>query len=140
MDSLINKDVPHICDTVNKTDSYCVLRGRVNGLRYPPDARLMPYLELAGFGSATLTRTFDLRYDLISALVERWLPETHTIHLPCGECTVTLEDVALHFRLPIDGDTVTGVNAIVEPAALCYSLLGASPGDADSTFLELKFT
>ncbi|KAG8483520.1 hypothetical protein CXB51_022373 [Gossypium anomalum] len=140
MASLIKKDVPHICDTVNKTDSYRVLRGRVNGIGYPPDARLMSYLELAGFGSAALTRTFDLRYDLISALVERWLPETHTFHLPCGECTVTLEDVALHFGLPIDGDAVTGVSAIVKPAALCYSLLGASLGDAESTFSELKFT
>ncbi|KAH1031009.1 hypothetical protein J1N35_043183 [Gossypium stocksii] len=26
------------------------LRGRVNGLGYSPDERLMPYLELAGFG------------------------------------------------------------------------------------------
>ncbi|KAH1084215.1 hypothetical protein J1N35_023976 [Gossypium stocksii] len=140
MASLIDKKLPHICDTVNNTDSFRKLRGRVNGVGYSPDARLMPYLELAGFGSATLTRTFDLRYDLISALVERWRPETHTFHLPCGECTVTLEDVALQFGLPIDGDAVTGVSAIAEPAALCYSLLGTSPGDADSTFSELKFT
>ncbi|KAG8481626.1 hypothetical protein CXB51_026473 [Gossypium anomalum] len=137
---LINKELSHICDTVNNTDSYRILRGRVNGVGYSPDARLMSYLELAGFGSAALTRTFDLRYDLISALVERWRLETHTFHLPCGECTVTLEDVALQFGLPIDGDAVTGVSAIAEPAALCYSLLGASPGDAESTFSELKFT
>ncbi|KAG8486792.1 hypothetical protein CXB51_020356 [Gossypium anomalum] len=100
----------------------------------------MPYLELAGFRSAALTRMFDLRYDLIFVLVERWQTGTHTFHLPCGECTVTLEDVALHFGLPIDGDAVTGVSAIAQPAALCYSLLGASPGDADSTFSKLKFT
>ncbi|KAG8491684.1 hypothetical protein CXB51_014940 [Gossypium anomalum] len=112
---------------IKKDDSYCVLRGRVNGLGYSPVARLMPYLELAGFGSAALTRTFDLRYDLISTLVKRWRPETHTFHLPCGECTVTLEDVALHFGLPMTG----------MPSR---ALLGASPGDADSTFSELKFT
>ncbi|XP_040932143.1 protein MAIN-LIKE 1-like [Gossypium hirsutum] len=140
MASLINKELSHICDTVNNTDSYRILRGRVNGVGYSPDARLMPYLELAGFGSATLTRTFDLQYDLISALVECWRPETHTFHLPCGECTVTLEDVALQFGLPIDWDAAMGVSAIAEPAALYYSLLGASPGDAESTFSELKFT
>ncbi|KAH1075577.1 hypothetical protein J1N35_027905 [Gossypium stocksii] len=123
-----------------KKVSFRKLRGRVNGVGYSPDARLIPYLELAGFGSAALTRTFDLRYDLISALVERWRPETHTFHLPCGECTVTLEDVALQFGLPIYGDAVTGVSAIAEPAVLCYSLLGASPGDAESSFSELKFT
>ncbi|XP_017644263.2 serine/threonine-protein phosphatase 7 long form homolog [Gossypium arboreum] len=100
----------------------------------------MSYLELARLRSAALTRTFDLRYNLISALVERWRPETHTFHLPCRECTVTLEDVALHFGLPIDGNVVTGVSTIAEPAALCYSLLGASPGDDESNFLELKFT
>ncbi|KAG8490628.1 hypothetical protein CXB51_013855 [Gossypium anomalum] len=61
-------------------------------------------------------------------------------HLPCGECTVTLEDVALHFGFPIDGSAVTGVSAIAEPDALCYSLLGASPSDNESNFMDLKFT
>ncbi|XP_016747123.1 protein MAIN-LIKE 1-like [Gossypium hirsutum] len=112
--------------------------GREAG-RYRPDARL-PYLELVGFESAALTRTFDLRYDLISALVEHWHPETHTFHLPCGEYTVSLEDVALHLGLSIDGDAVTGVSAIAKSAALCYSLLEASSGDAESNFSELKFT
>ncbi|KAG8493698.1 hypothetical protein CXB51_011665 [Gossypium anomalum] len=136
---MIKKD-PHIADTVNKTESYRVLRGQVNGLGYSLDARLMPYLELAGFGSTTLIRMFDLLYDLISTLVERWRPETHTFHLPCGECTVTLEDVALQLGLPIDGSPITGVSTIAEPAALCYSLLGASPGDDKSNFSGLKFT
>ncbi|KAG8488602.1 hypothetical protein CXB51_016518 [Gossypium anomalum] len=35
-------------------------------------------------------------------------PETHTFHLPCGECTITLEDVHLQLGLPVDGDAVTG--------------------------------
>ncbi|KAK5803771.1 hypothetical protein PVK06_031420 [Gossypium arboreum] len=68
----------------------------------------MPYLELVGIRSAALIRTFDLRYDLTSTLVERWRSETHTFHLPCGECTITLEDVALQLGLPIDGSAVKG--------------------------------
>ncbi|XP_016684363.1 protein MAINTENANCE OF MERISTEMS-like [Gossypium hirsutum] len=100
----------------------------------------MPYLEQAGFDSATLIRTFDLRYDLISALVERQCPETHTFHFPCGECIVTLDDVALQLGLPIDGSPVTGVTAFTEPDALCYQLLGDSPNDDESNFTGLKFT
>ncbi|KAH1121817.1 hypothetical protein J1N35_004977 [Gossypium stocksii] len=53
--------------------------------------------------------TFDLKYNLILALVERWRLKTHTFHLSCGECTIILEDVALQLRLPIDDSLVTGL-------------------------------
>ncbi|MFQ6651982.1 hypothetical protein Gotur_024071 [Gossypium turneri] len=100
----------------------------------------MPYLELAGFGSVALIWSSDLHFDILSALVERWRPETHTFHLPCGECTVTLEDVALQLGLPIDGSPVTGVSAFTDPAALCYQLLGESLEDGESYFFGIKFT
>ncbi|MFQ6661432.1 hypothetical protein Gotur_029601 [Gossypium turneri] len=130
----------HIFDAANKADSYRVIRGRVNGLKKAPDARLVLYLEQAGFGSATLIRTSDLRYDLLSTLVERWRPQTHTFHFPCGECTVTLEDVAMQLGLPIDRRPVTGVSSFTDPAARCYQLLGDSPEDDESNFTGLKFT
>ncbi|XP_040956146.1 serine/threonine-protein phosphatase 7 long form homolog [Gossypium hirsutum] len=121
MARLIGND-EHISDAANNADSFRVLRGRVSVLKKAPDARLMPYLELAGFGGA------------------RWRPETHTFHFPCGECTVTLEDVALQVGLPIDGSPVTGVSSFTDPAALCYQLLGDSPGDGESYFSGIKFT
>ena len=40
---------------------------------------------------------------IITTLVERWRQETHTFHLPLGEVTITLLDVALLKRLPIEG-------------------------------------
>jgi hypothetical protein len=44
----------------------------------------------------------------ITAMVDRWRPETHSFHLPCGEMTVTLVDVAMILGLPIRGRLVTG--------------------------------
>ncbi|KAH1090926.1 hypothetical protein J1N35_018183 [Gossypium stocksii] len=137
MGSLINNN-NHISSTINEMGSYRVLRGRVNSVGFLPDERLIPYLELARFRSAALIWTFDLRYDLIFALVERWRPETHTFHLPCGECTVTLEDVALQLGLPIDGNAVMGVSSISRSGALCYELLGRSP--SEGKFISLKFS
>ncbi|XP_016679214.1 protein MAINTENANCE OF MERISTEMS-like [Gossypium hirsutum] len=100
----------------------------------------MSYFELARFRSAVLIWTFDLWYDLISTLVERWRLKTHTLHLLCGQCTITLEDVTLQLELPFNGSTVTGISAISKPVTLCYNLLGVSLDDAELKFLGLRFS
>ena len=41
---------------------------------------------------------------LLTGLVDRWRPETHTFHFPFGEMAVTLRDVAMLTGLPIRGD------------------------------------
>jgi hypothetical protein len=38
--------------------------------------------------------------------VDRQRLETHTFHLPVGEVTVTLQDIAVLFGLPLDGAPV----------------------------------
>jgi hypothetical protein len=38
---------------------------------------------------------------LLTGFIDRWRPETHTFHLPFGEITVTLKDVAMLTSLPI---------------------------------------
>ena len=48
----------------------------------------------------------QLDRSLLTALVDRWRPETHTFHLPCGEMTPTLQDVAYLLGLPIVGEAV----------------------------------
>ncbi|XP_062185932.1 serine/threonine-protein phosphatase 7 long form homolog [Phragmites australis] len=80
-----------------------------NPLRW--DERYAQYIGRAGFlPLARLVTTGLSMFDnaALTALVDRWRPETHTFHLPCGELTVTLQDVAMILGLPIDSQPVCG--------------------------------
>ena len=41
---------------------------------------------------------FQLDKYLLSTLVDRWRPEMHMFHLPCGEMAPTLQDAAYLLR------------------------------------------
>ncbi|KAK3125502.1 hypothetical protein QOZ80_7BG0605810 [Eleusine coracana subsp. coracana] len=70
--------------------------------------RYLPYLRQAGFlPLARLVAAGAIDAPALTALVDRWWPETHTFHLPCGELIVTLQDVATLMGLPINGAAVT---------------------------------
>ncbi|KAG8499173.1 hypothetical protein CXB51_005607 [Gossypium anomalum] len=125
MSSGANTD--HTSLMIDETDGYRVLRLRYHFPKYDPDERILPYLRLAGFGDVALIRRFDLRPNLLSALVERWCTETHTFIMPCGECTITLEDVAMQLGLRVNGAVVTGRSKVLEPSVVCHKLLGRSP-------------
>ncbi|QHO21227.1 Serine/threonine protein phosphatase 7 long form isogeny [Arachis hypogaea] len=76
---------------------------------------------------------------LLSALVERWQPETHTFHLPVGEVTVTLEDVIHILGLQVNGEPVTGrldssYQFLVDNCIACF---GRQPGPDDHVLGKL---
>ena len=43
---------------------------------------------------------------LLSCLVDRWRPETHTFHFPWGEMAPTLQDVSYLLGLPLAGEVI----------------------------------
>jgi len=70
-------------------------------------------------------------HGLICAFVERWHEETSSFHLPFGEMTVTLDDVAYLLHLPIDGMLLSHESISRDEAVeLMETYLGSSTTDA----------
>jgi len=83
-------------------------------------------MDVAGFGHLlTFTHT-KINHHLVTALVERWRTETHTLYLLLGEVTMTLEDLALQLGLPIEGEVVSGLTS-GDMVTACGHLLGVIP-------------
>ncbi|XP_057450619.1 serine/threonine-protein phosphatase 7 long form homolog [Lotus japonicus] len=108
--TLLVKQNKHVSGYVWNQTSKKVLKLRLPHIPLdgvPP--QIEQYVRLAGFYEVALCGSLKQDKVLISALVERWRPETHTFHMPFGECTITLQDVAVQLGLNIDGQPVTGV-------------------------------
>ena len=65
----------------------------------------------------------EVDYALITALVEWWHLETHMLHLSYGEMGITLQDIEVMLRIPVDGLPVTR-KTDVNWSLLCQELLG----------------
>ncbi|XP_038889757.1 serine/threonine-protein phosphatase 7 long form homolog [Benincasa hispida] len=102
----------------------------------PFDQRIIPYVEHAGFLGVAQIGFIQLDWHLITALVERWRPETHTFHLPCEECTITLHDVAIQFGLRVDRQPLTG-SLQYNWKNVCEELLGVLPDDLKGSRLSI---
>ncbi|KAL4281637.1 hypothetical protein GQ457_03G031160 [Hibiscus cannabinus] len=116
-----------------------ILQLFVHNVKVPPPNRIIGYLREAGFEYfSRVLGGCKLQPTLIAALLERWRPETHTFHLPCGECTITLEDVSLQLGLPVKGRVVTGT-CIDDWSALCHNLLGKVPDTFKGGLISLTW-
>ncbi|RVW47324.1 Serine/threonine-protein phosphatase 7 long form-like [Vitis vinifera] len=87
------------------------------------DPRLRPYIIRSGFYGVYCIGHITLDWGLITSLVERWRPETHIFHLPIGEMTITLQDIAVILGLRIHGLSITGT-CDIDWSLLYYELLG----------------
>ncbi|KAH1038385.1 hypothetical protein J1N35_040128 [Gossypium stocksii] len=106
----------------------CVLEGFIHNLSKSLNSEIRGYLQDVKFLYAShMFEGYKLDPTLINTLVERWGPETHIFHLPCDECTITLEDVALQMGLMMDGLVVMGVMVILDKEDLYKAFLEKVP-------------
>ena len=87
-------------------------------------------MQQSGFYGVARLGFISLDWHLITTFIERWHPETHTFHVPQGECTITLQDVSVILGLPIDGVTLSG-NTCLDWTEVCATLLGVVPENKD---------
>ncbi|KAK5811994.1 hypothetical protein PVK06_027388 [Gossypium arboreum] len=80
-----------------------------------------------------------LKHALISTLLERWESKTHAFYLPCSECMITLDNVALQLDLLVDGLVVIGVIRVSDWSAICHQLLGKMSDKFSGSRIEMKW-
>jgi hypothetical protein len=96
------------------------------------DERYTPYIQNLGlllFIHMVTRSTLKMNPAAITALVDRWRPETHSFHLRTGEMTVMLEDMAMILALPIEGAPLCIDTACDDWRGKMVDLIGKCPGD-----------
>ncbi|XP_011083885.1 serine/threonine-protein phosphatase 7 long form homolog [Sesamum indicum] len=85
----------------------------------PRHIRVLQVLQNMGFLGVLQCGHVEIDTHLITALVERWRPETHTFHFSVGEATITLQDIAILWALPVEGNLITGIDTRCSTARIC---------------------
>ena len=90
------------------------------------DPRIMQYIDATGLTGLFKVPDMEVDHALITTLVERWRPETHTFHLPDGEMGITLQDIEEMLGILVDGLPITR-RTDYDWSLLCQELLGHEP-------------
>ncbi|QHO35137.1 uncharacterized protein DS421_9g273010 [Arachis hypogaea] len=100
------------------------------------------YLQFTGFYHPSQIGIVQCQKALVNALIERWHLDTHTFHLPIGECAVALENVAVILGLPTNGLPVTGItlSSFEVLEGECFHQFGVSPTKSDCRGTCIKLT
>ena len=99
----------------------------VSSLQYLDNDDVLDRLRRAGFGHCIKMGKIKHEKHVVSALVERWRPETNSFWLPNGETTITLEDVAYITGLSVTGSTVIGPSVMLNTLPYWLNYLPGHP-------------
>ncbi|KAI5016439.1 hypothetical protein ZWY2020_006290 [Hordeum vulgare] len=97
------------------------------------DVRYEPYIARLGLLPFVLLFKRNpppVNHASLTARTGSWRPETHSFHLPFGEMTMTLEDMAMISGLPLNGNAVTGHVSVVNWLEQVGLLIGVEPPPA----------
>ena len=86
----------------------------------------MKYIDATGLTGLFRVPDMEVDHALITALVERWRPETHMFHLPHGEMGITLQDIEVMLGILVEGLLVIG-RTDLKWNEVCRHLLGHEP-------------
>ena len=100
------------------------------------DPRLRSYIIQSRFYGVYHIGHITLDWGLITSLVEKWHPKTHTFHLPVGKMTITLQDVAVILELCIHGLPIIGT-CDIDWSLLCYELLSVTSPTSENKGLAI---
>ena len=95
------------------------------------DDRVINIIKALGLEGLFWVPGREIEHGLITALVERWWPETHTFHMPYGEVSITLQDVEVLLGLPVDGVAITGSTQKTW-IEVCRDYLGFQPTNQEA--------
>ena len=75
-------------------------------------AEIIPYLEQTGFLEIAKLEFFLIEHTLVSALVERWRPETYTFHLPRGNTRLSYKILLSRWVFVWMGDQLLAIRQV----------------------------
>jgi hypothetical protein len=99
------------------------------------------WVNVSGLRPLLKTNYDYVDWGLLTAFSERWQPETATFHLPIGEVTITLDDVACLLHIPISRKMLNHEGTActqAEGADMCEEYLNFDKEDCKKEFHKMK--